>query len=181
MTDTQWPRYELFKQDAPHKPHESVGTVHAVDAEMALQNGRDVYVRRPRCHSLWAAPASAITSKTSEELARDENWQQAIDPSLPNEPYAVFQKQTERRGMTFVTHVGTVQASSPAHALQQALATFDNNEVFVWWVCPLRAIVQSNESDIEPMFAPAEDKLYRMPNQYKTVFTMQKIKREGGK
>ncbi|MFQ5435705.1 MAG: phenylacetic acid degradation protein, partial [Anaerolineae bacterium] len=40
MPDTQWPLWEVFKQDKPDKAHESVGTVHAPDAEMALLNAR---------------------------------------------------------------------------------------------------------------------------------------------
>lgn len=176
--DTQWPRYEVFKQDRPGEPHESIGTVHAVDAEMALQNGRDLFARRPKCHSLWVARADAITSKTAEELATDNAWQTDIDLHAPAETYLVFQKQTERRGMAFTTHVGEVQASSPAHALQQAITTFPAEQVFVWWVCPATAVTRSEEADTLPMFAPAQDKLYRLPNQYRTVFTMQKIKRE---
>jgi ring-1,2-phenylacetyl-CoA epoxidase subunit PaaB len=175
--DTQWPRYEVFKQDRPGEPHESIGTVHAVDAEMALQNGRDLFARRPKCHSLWVARADAITSQTAEELATDSTWQTGIDPQAPTETYLVFQKQTERRGMTFTTYVGEVQASSPAHALQQALAAFPAEQVFVWWVCPATAVTRSEEADTLLMFAPAQDKLYRLPNQYRTVLTMQKIKR----
>lgn len=178
MTDTQWPRYEVFKQDRPGDPHESVGSVHAVDAEMALQNGRDLFARRPRCHSLWVARVDAITSKTAEELALNPALPDGLLSDAPTETYLVFQKQTERRGMTFTTHVGEVNATSPADALHQALAAFPNAEVFVWWVCPARAIHRSDEADAESMFAPAKEKLYRMPNQYRTVFTMQKIKRE---
>ena len=174
MSDTQWPRYEVFKQDTPDKPHESIGTVHAVDGEMALQNGRDVYVRRPRCHSLWVVRSDAIFAKTAEELEGDTDWQSVSDKT---EPYFVFQKQTERRGMTFVTHVGSVTAGSPKHALRRALDKFDNDEVFVWWVCPETAVTKSTDHDIPPMFTPATEKKYRMPNQYKTVFSMQKIKR----
>ena len=176
MSDTQWPRYEVFKQDAPNKPHESIGTVHAVDGEMALQNGRDIYVRRPRCHSLWVTRSDAIFAKTAEEIEEDKSWQENIDTSGPKESYFVFQKQTERRGMAFVTHVGAVEASSAEHALQLALAKFDADEVFVWWVCPETAVTKSTDLDIQPMFTPATEKKYRMPNQYKTVFSMQKIK-----
>lgn len=178
MMDTQWPRYEVFKQDRPGDAHESIGTVHAVDAEMALQNGRDLFARRPKCHSLWVAPAEAITSKTAAELAADDAWHIEADPAAPTETYLVFQKQTERRGMTFTTHVGEVEASSPTHALQRAVAAFPADEVFVWWVCPATAVTRSEAADVEPMFAPAREKLYRLPNQYRTVFTMQKIKRE---
>jgi ring-1,2-phenylacetyl-CoA epoxidase subunit PaaB len=181
--DTQWPRYEVFKQERPGEPHESVGTVHAVDAEMALQNGRDIFTRRPKCHSLWVARADTITSKTAEELVAEEvtageTWQADIDPQAAVETYLVFQKQTERRGMTFTTYVGEVEASSPAHALQQAMAHFPAEQVFVWWVCPATAVTRSEEADALPLFAYAKDKLYRLPNQYRTVFTMQNIKRE---
>lgn len=178
MNDTQWPRYEVFKQDRPGKPHESIGTVHAVDAEMALQNARDLFARRPKCHSLWVTPVTAITSMTAQELARDDSWRAAIDPTHPGQTYLVFQKQTERRGMTFTAHVGEVTASSPAHALQCALDAFDQDEVFVWWVVPQTAVTASDENDIETLFAAPAEKLYRLPNQYRTVFTMHKIKRE---
>lgn len=178
MTDTQWPRYEVFKQDRPGKPHESVGTVHAVDAEMALQNGRDLFARRPKCHSLWVVRVDAIFAKTAQELARDDHWQVEAD-SGPLQTFLVFQKLTERRGMTFTTHVGEVEATSAANALKKALQTDVDDEVFVWWVVPQTAVTSSEEADIASMFLAPTEKKYRMPNQYRTVFTMQKIKREG--
>lgn len=177
MSDTQWPRYEIFKQDRPDKPHESIGTVHAVDAEMALQNGRDLFARRPKCHSLWVVRADAIFAKTAQELAHDDAWQLAESGDEPA-TYLVFQKKTERRGMTFTTHVGEVEAASAPAALQKALQTFSNEEVFVWWVVPQTAVTASNEDDIASMFLPPAAKKYRLPNQYRTVLTMQKIKRE---
>ena len=79
--------------------------------------------------------------------------------------------------MAFVTHVGSVEAGSSEHALQQAMMQFSSEDVFVWWVCPETAVTKSSNLDISPMFAPATEKKYRMPNQYKTVFSMQKIKR----
>lgn len=174
MSDTQWPRYEVFKQDRPGSPYENVGSVHAADAEMALQNGRDIFARRPQCHGLWVVPATAIFSQTAEQLA---NWQPVPQPSGPSQPYAVFLKQTERRGMVYTTYVGQVEAVSAAHAIDQALSTFASDSLLVVWVCPATAVTSNQESDIAPMFTPAKEKLYRMPNQYRTVFTMQKIKR----
>lgn len=179
MTDTQWPRYEVFKQDRPGKSHESVGSVHAVDAEMALQNGRDLFVRRPKCHSLWVVPAAVIFAKTAQELAQDDSWQMgSVSGDL--QTYLVFQKQTERRGMTFTTHVGEIAGVSAAHALQNALRKFSGDEVFVWWLVLQTAVTRSQEADIASMFVPPTEKTYRLPNQYRTVFTMQKIKRETG-
>lgn len=177
MSDTQWPRYEVFKQDRPDKPHESIGTVHAVDSEMALQNGRDLFARRPKCHSLWVVRADAIFAKTAQELAGDDS-RSLEESSGEAETYLVFQKQTERRGMTFTTHVGEVEANSAAGALKKAIQAFSNEDVFVWWVVPQTAVTASNEDDIASMFLPPAAKKYRLPNQYRTVFTMQKIKRE---
>ena len=45
MNDTQWPRWEVFKQDTPKKPHQAVGTVHATDPEHALLTARNVFAR----------------------------------------------------------------------------------------------------------------------------------------
>lgn len=180
-SDTQWPRFEVFQQDRPGRPHENAGSVHAPDAEMALQNARDVFARRPECHSLWVVPAAAILSKTAEELESDPSWQEAGDDAgAQAETYYVFQKTSQRRSMTFVSHVGEVEARSPAQALQKALATFNEKPAVVWWVCPARAITRSKEEDVASMFAPADDKTFRLPKEYRTVLTMQKLRRSDG-
>jgi ring-1,2-phenylacetyl-CoA epoxidase subunit PaaB len=181
MYDTQWPRFEVFQQEKPGKPHHNVGSVHAPDAEMALQNGRDVFARRPDCHSLWVVPAMAILMKTAEELAADDTWQMQGDVLTETaEPYAVFQKRGQRRAMTYVTYVGEVMARSAVQALQQALTTFGQGAPLVWWVCPARAITRSRPDEVDSLFASAEDKLYRLPNQYRTVFAMSKIRQAEG-
>lgn len=178
MSDSQWPRFEVFEQAKVGDPHRNIGSVHAPDAEMALINARDVFARRPECHNLWVVPASAIFAQTAEELAASDAWQMAIStPNLPAEPYAVFIKDSHRRSMTYVSHVGEVMAQSPVAALQKALTAFDGRSAMVWWVCPVRAITQNNDDDIASFFEPAIGKTYRLPNQYHTVFTMQKIRR----
>ncbi|MHB1073531.1 MAG: 1,2-phenylacetyl-CoA epoxidase subunit PaaB [Gemmatimonadaceae bacterium] len=50
------------------KPHEHMGSVHAVDAEQALQNARDVYARRNEGINLWVVPSVAITASTPEDM-----------------------------------------------------------------------------------------------------------------
>jgi ring-1,2-phenylacetyl-CoA epoxidase subunit PaaB len=42
--------------------HRHVGSVHGVDASMALQNARDVYTRRGEGLSIWIVPSAAITA-----------------------------------------------------------------------------------------------------------------------
>lgn len=58
----QWPLWEVFVQPKLGAPHEHAGSVHAPDAEMAIQNGRDVYTRRGDATSIWVVPAQAISA-----------------------------------------------------------------------------------------------------------------------
>jgi ring-1,2-phenylacetyl-CoA epoxidase subunit PaaB len=176
--DTQWPRFELFQQERPGKAHVNVGSVHAPDGEMALLNGRDVFVRRPECHNLWAVSARHILAKTAAELGAEANWQDAPVPAgTAPQLYRIFQKTTQRRSMSYVTHVGDVVARTAVEALKLAQEQFAAANVFVWWVVPAAAILVSNEADVESMFQPARDKTYRQPQEYRTVTQMQEIKR----
>ena len=56
------PLWEVFTQAGKGAPHEHAGSVHAADAEQAMQHARDVYARRGEAVSLWVVPASAITA-----------------------------------------------------------------------------------------------------------------------
>ncbi|MBM4425437.1 MAG: phenylacetic acid degradation protein [Chloroflexi bacterium] len=172
--DTQWPRYEVFEKERPDWPHRNAGSVHAPDAEMALENARDVFVRRPHCLSLWVAPASEIFSMTAEQLAGFD-WR-SVPAGPDSEPYLVFQKQTQRAAETFVVHVGEVEARSHAEAMSHAVEKFGSGGVFVWWVCPARAVTRSEESDVSAMFAPSESKPYRQPHFYKVIAQLREIK-----
>lgn len=59
--------WEVFVQPRTGAPHEHAGNVHAHDAEMALQNARDVYGRRGQAVSLWVVPASAIIASMPDD------------------------------------------------------------------------------------------------------------------
>jgi ring-1,2-phenylacetyl-CoA epoxidase subunit PaaB len=179
MKETQWPRFEVFQQDRPDRPHQNVGSVHAPDAEVALLNARNVFVRRPACLSLWVVPADAILARTSQELAENPDWQQETAAiGGPEESYCVFQKQSQRRSMTYVTHVGEVMAASPLQALAHAAAQFGDGDVYVWWVCPAKDIVRTSEEDVESLFMPAHSKHYRQPQAYRTFTEMKELKNE---
>ncbi|MBP6017158.1 MAG: hypothetical protein KA586_10600 [Candidatus Promineofilum sp.] len=172
MSD-QWPRYEVFKQDRPNGPFRNVGSVHAPDAELALTNARDVFARRPACVALWVVPDGAILRRTAEELDAEPLHPPGEGESIP---YAVFSKQSQRQSMTYVDYIGEAAARSPEEALLAAAAADADAPSNVWWVCPAAAIVRSHPDDLAG-FAAATSKLFRMPNQYHTVFTMQKIRR----
>jgi ring-1,2-phenylacetyl-CoA epoxidase subunit PaaB len=65
--DSEWPLWEVFTQEKQGAPHEHAGSVHAVDAEHALQNARDTYARRGEAISLWVVPSSAITASAPSD------------------------------------------------------------------------------------------------------------------
>ncbi len=162
-----WPRFEVFKQDNERLPHQSVGSVHAPDAEMALLNAREVFGRRPSCISLWVVPEQAITAATAQELAGPLGEAiAAATPAGPQQAYHVFQKTSQKRSMVFVSYTATVQATSPQHALAQALASPGAADVFAWWVVPAAAVTGSEPDVVESWFAPASEKVYRQQSYY---------------
>ncbi len=68
VSDTQWPLWEVFTQAGEGVPHEHAGSVHATDAEHALQNARDVYARRNEAVSIWVVPSTTITASTPDDV-----------------------------------------------------------------------------------------------------------------
>lgn len=62
MSNANWPLWEVFIRARNGMSHRHCGSLHAVDAEMALQNARDVYTRRGEGHSIWVVPSNAITA-----------------------------------------------------------------------------------------------------------------------
>ncbi len=59
--------WEVFTQPKTGAPHEHAGSLHAPDAETALQNARDVYTRRGEAVSLWVVPAEAIVASSPSD------------------------------------------------------------------------------------------------------------------
>ena len=59
--------WEVFTQPADASPFQHAGSVHAPDAEMALQNARDVYARRGEAIGIWVVPSAAIVASTPED------------------------------------------------------------------------------------------------------------------
>jgi ring-1,2-phenylacetyl-CoA epoxidase subunit PaaB len=67
MSDKTWPLWEVFIRTRNGLAHRHVGSVHAVDAVMALQAARDVYTRRGEGLSVWVVPSNAITASDPAE------------------------------------------------------------------------------------------------------------------
>jgi ring-1,2-phenylacetyl-CoA epoxidase subunit PaaB len=56
------PLWEVFIRPKAGLSHKHVGSLHAPDAEMALQAARDCYTRRGEGVSIWVVPSGAITA-----------------------------------------------------------------------------------------------------------------------
>jgi ring-1,2-phenylacetyl-CoA epoxidase subunit PaaB len=56
------PLWEVFIRPKAGLAHKHVGSLHAADAEMALQAARDCYTRRGEGVSIWVVPSAAITA-----------------------------------------------------------------------------------------------------------------------
>jgi ring-1,2-phenylacetyl-CoA epoxidase subunit PaaB len=69
MTEPMTPLWEVFIRAKAGLAHRHVGSVHAADAEMALQAARDVYTRRGEGVSLWVVPSAAITASDPGDAA----------------------------------------------------------------------------------------------------------------
>lgn len=163
--DPQGPRWEVFKQDAPSRPHQAIGTVHAADPEHALLTARTVFARRPRAVSLWVAPADACRLVTAEELA--EHPERFAAPEAgPERRYQVFRKGSHRAGLHLADHLGAVAAPGPAAALAAARAAWDDAEALAWLLVPDETIVRSAPEDVASWFEPAEDKTYKQQSAY---------------
>ena len=53
-----WPMWEVFVRARRGISHVHIGSLHAADAEAALQNARDVYTRLGEGASLWVVRSS---------------------------------------------------------------------------------------------------------------------------
>ena len=65
--DTQLKSWEVFIQSKTGLPYKHAGSVHAADAEMALQNARDLYTRRKEGTSIWVVPTDAIVASNPKD------------------------------------------------------------------------------------------------------------------
>ena len=67
MSTPTTPLWEVFVRPARGTSHVHVGSLHAADATLALQNARDLYTRRNEGVSIWVVPSADITASSPEE------------------------------------------------------------------------------------------------------------------
>lgn len=59
-----WPLWEVFIRSSHGLAHKHVGSLRAVDAEMAIGNARDVYTRRNEGVSIWVVRSADIAASS---------------------------------------------------------------------------------------------------------------------
>jgi len=86
-----WPLWEVFIRSKNGLEHRHVGSVHASDAQMAMENARDVYTRRSEGISIWVVPSEHITASNPEKMgelfepAKDKVYRHPTFYKLPDE------------------------------------------------------------------------------------------------
>ena len=56
----EWPLWEIFIRSQNGLSHKHVGSLHAADARMAVENARDVYARRNEGISIWVVRSADL-------------------------------------------------------------------------------------------------------------------------
>ena len=91
MRAKSWPLWEVFIRSKNGLAHKHVGSLHAADAEMAVENARDVYCRRNEGVSLWVVPSTAIIASDPQEAdmlyepAKDKIYRHPTFYEVPKE------------------------------------------------------------------------------------------------
>ncbi len=74
---TNWPLWEVFIRSKQGLDHKHAGSLHAADAQMAIENARDVYTRRMEGVSIWVIESKYITASNPDEAG--ELYEPAVD------------------------------------------------------------------------------------------------------
>jgi ring-1,2-phenylacetyl-CoA epoxidase subunit PaaB len=89
--ENEWPLFEVFIRAKSGLDHKHVGSVHAVDARMAIEHARDVYTRRQEGVSIWVVRSNDITASDPGdaealfEPARDKVYRHPTFYAIPDE------------------------------------------------------------------------------------------------
>lgn len=87
----EWPLFEIFIRARSGIDHKHVGSVHASDAQLALEHARDVYTRRLEGVSIWVVRSSDIVASDPAdaealfEPARDKIYRHPTFYDIPEE------------------------------------------------------------------------------------------------
>jgi ring-1,2-phenylacetyl-CoA epoxidase subunit PaaB len=89
--EAQWPLWEVFIRSRQGLDHKHAGSLHAADAQMAIENARDVYTRRNEGISIWVVESKYIHASSPDEAesfyepATDKIYRHPTFYDLPDE------------------------------------------------------------------------------------------------
>jgi ring-1,2-phenylacetyl-CoA epoxidase subunit PaaB len=89
--EKEWPLWEVFIRSKQGLDHKHVGSLHAADAAMAIENARDVYTRRHEGVSIWVVESKYIHASNPDdadsfyEPANDKVYRHPTFYDLPEE------------------------------------------------------------------------------------------------
>ena len=69
MANEDWPLWEVFIRSRAGLAHRHAGSIHAADAQMAIDHARDVYTRRSEGVSIWVVRSGDIVASDPAESA----------------------------------------------------------------------------------------------------------------
>lgn len=87
----EWPLWEVFIRSKQGLDHKHAGSLHAADAQMAIENARDVYTRRMEGVSIWVVESEHIHATNPDdaecfyEPANDKIYRHPTFYQLPDE------------------------------------------------------------------------------------------------
>nr|WP_233559717.1 1,2-phenylacetyl-CoA epoxidase subunit PaaB [Taibaiella sp. KBW10] len=93
MMSQEWPLWEVFIRSKTGLDHKHVGSLHAADAAMAMENARDVYTRRMEGVSIWVVESKHIHASNPDEA--DEMYDPANDKVYRHPTFYVLPKEVE--------------------------------------------------------------------------------------
>jgi ring-1,2-phenylacetyl-CoA epoxidase subunit PaaB len=86
-----WPLWEVFIRSKQGLDHKHVGSLKAADAQMAIENARDVYTRRMEGVSIWVVESKHVHASNPDEAeslydpANDKIYRHPTFYDLPDE------------------------------------------------------------------------------------------------
>lgn len=86
-----WPLWEVFIRSKQGLDHKHAGSLHASDAQMAIENARDVYTRRQEGISIWVVESKYIHASNPADAdslfdpANDKIYRHPTFYELPDE------------------------------------------------------------------------------------------------
>src|SRR6201987_5263107 len=80
---SDWPLWEIFIRSKQGLDHKHVGSLHAADAQMAIENARDVYTRRMEGISIWVVESKYVHASNPDDA---ENFYEPAEDKVYRHP-----------------------------------------------------------------------------------------------